>query len=67
MPAAEIHVLEETELERVEQWRAEELERGGFKPADAARLAARHEVDLHAAVELLKNGCPAELSLEILL
>ena len=67
MPAAEIHVLEETELERVEQWRAEELERGGFKPADAARLAARHEVDLHAAVELLKNGCPAELALEILL
>ena len=67
MPAAEIHVLEETELERVEQWRAEELERGGFKPADAARLAARHEVDLHAAVELLKNGCPAELAIEILL
>src|SRR5205807_4619333 len=33
MPAAEIHVLEETELERVEQWRAEELERGGYKPA----------------------------------
>jgi len=67
MPAAEIHVLEETELERVEQWRAEELERGGYKPADAARLAASHEVDLHAAVALLKNGCPSELALEILL
>jgi hypothetical protein len=67
MTAAEIHLLAETELERVEQWRADELERGGYKPADAARLAARHEVDLHAAVELLKNGCPVELAVEILL
>jgi hypothetical protein len=67
MTAAEIQVLAETELERVEQWRAEELERGGYKPADAARLAARHEVDLHVAVALLERGCPAELALEILL
>ena len=67
MTAAEIQILAETELERVEQWRAEELERGGYKPADAARLAARHEVDLHFAVALLDKGCPAELALEILL
>ncbi len=67
MTAAEIQILAETELERVEQWRAEELERGGYKPADAARLAARHEVDLHVAVALLERGCPAELALEILL
>ncbi len=67
MTAAEIQILAETELERVEQWRAEELERGGYKVADAARLAARHEVDLHIAVALLKKGCPAELALEILL
>jgi len=67
MTAAEIQILAETELERVEKWRAEELERGGYKPADAARLAARHEVDLHIAVALLEKGCPAELALEILL
>jgi hypothetical protein len=67
MTAAEIHVLAETELERVEQWRAEELERGGYGPADAARLAAEHHVDLHAAVALLQNGCPPDLALRILL
>jgi hypothetical protein len=67
MPAAEIQTFVDTELERVEQWRSEELERGGYKPADAARLAARHEVDLHVAVELLAQGCPAELALQILL
>lgn len=67
MTAAETHLLADTELERVEQWRAEELERGGYRPADAARLAARHDVDLHLAIELLTNGCEAELALQILL
>jgi hypothetical protein len=67
MTAAETHLVLDSELERVEQWRAEELERGGYKPADAAQLAARHEVDLHRAIALLENGCPAELALQILL
>src|SRR5919199_1427460 len=31
MPAAEVH-LPETELERIERWRAEELERAGYGP-----------------------------------
>ena len=64
MPAAEVH--EETEIQRIEQWRAEELERGGFSPAHAAKLAARHDVDLHRAVELVQQGCPADLAFKIL-
>jgi len=27
----------------------------------------RHDVDLHRAVEMLADGCPAELALKILL
>ena len=66
MPATEVHVRE-TELERVERWRAEALERGGYPPAAAVELAARHDVDLHVAIELLESGCPPETALRILL
>jgi hypothetical protein len=66
MTAAELH-LPESENERVERWRTEELERVGYDPESAARLAARHDVDLHRAVELLRMGCPPETALRILL
>ena len=45
-------------MERVEHWRAEELIRAGFDPSDAVALAARHDIDLHFAVELIEQGCP---------
>ena len=60
MTAAEVHVVTETEIERVEHWRAEELIRAGFDPSDAVALAARHDIDLHFAVELIEQGCPYE-------
>ena len=64
--AAEL-VHEETELERIENWRAQEFERAGFPPRDAATLAARFDVDLHYAVGLIERGCTHELALQILL
>jgi hypothetical protein len=67
MTAAELHVVEETEIDRVESWRAEELIRAGYDPNDAISLAARHDIDLHEAVELLDKGCPIELALDILI
>ena len=67
MPAADVQIQEVTERERIEQWRAEELERAGYAPDDAAELAMRHDVDLHLAIELLENGCPADTALRILL
>lgn len=67
MTAAESRHALETELERIEQWRAEELERAGYSVREAARLAARHDVDLHLAVDLIKSGCPHEVALQILL
>jgi hypothetical protein len=57
----------ETEIEKIEQWRAEELERAGYEARAAATIAARHDIDLHRASDLLRQGCPAELALQILL
>jgi hypothetical protein len=56
-----------TEQELVEQWRAEELERAGYPPQAAVELAARMDIDLHLAAELLAKGCSTDLALQILL
>ncbi len=60
-------LIPETEIERIERWRAEELECAGYAPRDAGRLAVRHDVDLHLALELLRRGCSADVALRILL
>jgi hypothetical protein len=65
MSAVDTEVFEETVL--VEAWRAEQLELAGYGAAAAAELAARHDVDLHTAIEMLSRGCSAELALKILL
>ena len=56
----------ETELDRVERWRTAELMRVGFPGDDAVALAARLDVDLHEAIELVQRGCPPELAVRIL-
>jgi hypothetical protein len=66
MAAAEM-TTRETERERIERWRAGELERAGYESSAAALLAARGDVDLHYAIDLLRNGCDPELALQILL
>jgi hypothetical protein len=65
MTAADTEVFQETE--QVEAWRAEQLELAGYGAAAAAELAMRHDVDLHVAVGMLAQGCPADLALKILL
>jgi hypothetical protein len=67
MTAADVQVPENAELERIERWRSEELQRAGYSPEDAAELAARHYVDLHLAVDLVEQGCPPDLAVRILL
>ena len=67
MTAAELHIVIETELERVEHWRAEELVRAGYDPSDAIALAARHDIDLHLAVALVEQGCPHDMAIDILI
>ena len=67
MAQTELHVLEDTELDKIARWRAEELERAGYGTRAAGRLAARHDIDLHRAIGLLEQGCPPELAVKILL
>jgi hypothetical protein len=67
MTAAELHIETETEAERVQHWRAEELVRAGYDPGDAISLAARHDIDLHLAVALIEQGCPYETALDVLI
>ncbi len=57
----------ETEEQRIESWRMEALERGGYDRRAAAILACRKDVDLHQALGLIANGCSPELALRILL
>lgn len=47
-------------------WRREQLERTGFPPAVAARVAADRRLDLHAVLDLVGHGCPPELAVRIL-
>jgi len=65
MTAAEL--VYESELTQVERWRVDELERAGYDARAATTLAARHDIDLHSAVDLLRKGCSPELALQILL
>ncbi|MDX6543322.1 MAG: hypothetical protein QOK32_925 [Gaiellaceae bacterium] len=65
--AEETTTTKDSEIERIQQWRAEELERAGFRPGDAVELAARHDIDLHYTVELVRAGCPHDVALQILL
>jgi hypothetical protein len=67
MTTANLTVLPELEIEQVERWRLESLERAGYDAESAAVLAASHEVDLHLAVSLLERGCPVSMALQILL
>lgn len=67
MSPTELRVFEDPELDKIERWRAEELERAGYGTRAAERLAARLDIDLHRAVGLLDQGCSPELAIKILL
>jgi ferredoxin-fold anticodon binding domain-containing protein len=67
MTTMELETLRPTERDEIERWRAGELERAGYDVSLARKLAARFDVDLHVALELLQNGCPPDLAARILL
>jgi hypothetical protein len=60
-------VQDRSELEKIEAWRQERLEAAGYPPAEAAKLAGRHDIDLHRAAALVLEGCPPQVALQILL
>ena len=65
MPAVDDIV--ETEAERVQRWRTDELMRAGYDPDSAAKLATRLDIDIRQAQLMLEQGCSPELALQILL
>jgi len=67
MTAADTETRTGTEIERIERWRAEALERAGYEPQIAAEIAGRLDVDLHQATDLLAQGCSQDLARRILL
>jgi hypothetical protein len=67
MTAAEAETRDGTEIERIERWRAEALERAGYDGHIARELAARLDIDLHLATDLLAQGCPQAVAVKILL
>jgi hypothetical protein len=64
--AAELDALE-TEEERVLGWRWDSLLAAGYEDRLALKLSLRPDVDLHLAVRLRRDGCPAETAARILI
>jgi hypothetical protein len=56
----------ECDRDGVVAWRSLQLERSGFPPTLAARVAHDDRYDLHRLIELVEDGCRAELALRIL-
>lgn len=55
------------EIEGVQAWREEKLLEAGY-PADMVRvLAARGDIDLQVACDLLAHGCDPLIAIDILL
>ncbi len=67
MTAAQFEELGETEVEAVLRWRFTELVRAGYDPSLAMEVASHVDVDLHAASDLVRRGCPQATALRILL
>lgn len=62
----EIAEQPQNERERVAGWRLHVLIEAGY-PVHLAERVAHSDVDLHRAVELVKQGCDATVAAEILL
>jgi len=67
MTAAQFELLDSSEAESVLRWRFQELVRAGYGAEEAVVVASHVDVDLHAATELVRRGCPVETALRILL
>jgi hypothetical protein len=56
-----------TESDPVRRWRLDALVDAGYDPTDALILSRRADIDLHAAVDILRRGCPPATAMRILL
>lgn len=62
----EVEAPQESEEERVLEWRLESLRRAGYDDVLAVELALLRDVDLHRAIALLRNGCTPQTARRIL-
>lgn len=67
MTAAQSETFSESEAYVVRLWRFEELVRAGYEDEDAIELAFHLDIDLHAARDLVRRGCPSSTAVRILL
>ena len=65
MTTAELERERDGEL--VLTWRKEELLRAGYGKRAALVIALNATIDLHIAIDLMRNGCPERTALRILL
>jgi hypothetical protein len=66
MQPVDRHPLESPGTDPVMEWRASRLREAGFSPQLADALARDCAYDLHAVLELVDRGCPADLAARIL-
>lgn len=67
MTAAQIEASGPSEVDEVQRWRFDVLVRAGYDLDDALELAARRDVDLHLATDLVRQGCPSATAARIVL
>jgi hypothetical protein len=67
MTTAEFSRLENNEATQILRWRLTTLAGAGYDLDDAVVLASNVEIDLHAAVELVRRGCPSATAVRILI
>ena len=67
MTTAEFSRLEIGQAAEILRWRLSSLTAAGYDLDDAVVLASHVEIDLHAAAELVRRGCPSATAVRILL
>ncbi len=67
MTAAQFEMLTDADADEVLRWRFSLLIRAGYEDCEAIAIASNAAIDLHAAEDLVRRGCPSGTALRILL
>ncbi len=67
MTTAQLNELDSPEATQVLRWRLRNLLEARYRYTDALMLAMDGDVDLHAATDLMRRGCPSAPGVRILL
>ena len=67
MPEDPIEALDALVVDPTTNWRFDTLLEAGFSNLEAAAIAAKREIDLHRAVDMVQKGCDPSVAAAILL